>query len=68
MTGWLLRKCRACGEYTFNQSNCPKCGGEVHMPHPPKFSIEDKYARYRRAIKEEKVSEGSFHKRNEGTP
>jgi len=25
----------------------PRCGGPVKVPHPPKFSPEDKYQRYR---------------------
>ena len=27
---------------------CPKCGAAAKLPHPPKFSPEDKYGRYRR--------------------
>jgi H/ACA ribonucleoprotein complex subunit 3 len=32
---------------------CPKCGEKAIMPKPPKYSPEDKYARYRRIAKEE---------------
>lgn len=31
---------------------CPSCGGEVKIPHPAKFSPDDKYIRYRRMLKE----------------
>jgi len=48
---WLLRKCEACKRYTLNQEECPHCGGKVHIPHPAKFSPEDRYAKYRRAMK-----------------
>jgi len=48
----LLRKCKSCGEYTLNQASCPKCGGEVYIPVPPKFSPDDRYAKYRRMMKE----------------
>ncbi len=48
---WLLRKCDDCKRYTLNKQQCPYCGGEVHIPHPAKFSPEDKYAKYRRALK-----------------
>ena len=48
---WLLRNCIKCGEYTLKHDTCPTCGGEVHIPHPAKFSPEDKYARYRRAMR-----------------
>ncbi|MEM1565874.1 MAG: RNA-protein complex protein Nop10 [Candidatus Bathyarchaeia archaeon] len=51
--GWLLRKCRKCGTYTLRKDKCPKCGGVVRVPHPPKFSPEDKYLRLRMAMKRE---------------
>ncbi len=43
---WLLRKCPKDGTYTF-QDKCPKCGTKTIIPHPPKFSPEDKYVKYR---------------------
>jgi len=49
----LLKKCSKCGEYTLNEVACPKCGGAVYTPRPPKFSPDDRYAKYRRALKEE---------------
>lgn len=42
----LIRKCTACGAYTLSQT-CPKCGGPTADPHPPKYSPDDKYVRYR---------------------
>ncbi|MGQ9538765.1 MAG: RNA-protein complex protein Nop10 [Candidatus Bathycorpusculaceae bacterium] len=48
---WLLRKCEKCGKYTLKEDTCPYCGGTVHVPHPPKFSPEDKYLKYRMALK-----------------
>jgi len=51
MMVWLLRKCGSCRQYTLNQEKCPYCGGKVHIPHPAKFSPEDRYAKYRRAMK-----------------
>ncbi|MCL4437306.1 MAG: RNA-protein complex protein Nop10 [Thaumarchaeota archaeon] len=42
----IMRKCRVCGHYTL-EMKCPKCGGETITVHPPKFSPDDKYARYR---------------------
>ena len=44
---WLMRKCVNCGRYTLRQDKCPVCGSEVRVPHPPRFSPEDKYVRYR---------------------
>lgn len=49
--GWLLRRCRDCGQYTLRMDKCPSCGGEVHVPHPAKFSPDDKYLEYRMALK-----------------
>jgi H/ACA ribonucleoprotein complex subunit 3 len=47
MPKWLLRKCVKCGKYTLETKKCPYCGGELRIPHPAKFSIDDKYAEYR---------------------
>lgn len=44
---WLLRKCIRCGRYTLKRDFCPYCHGEVRVPHPAKFSPDDKYAIYR---------------------
>jgi len=43
----LLKKCASCGAYTISRGACPYCGGRLRVPHPPKFSPEDKYQRYR---------------------
>ena len=48
---WLLRKCEKCGTYTLHEDACPKCGGHVISPHPAKFSMDDKYRRYRLIMK-----------------
>jgi len=48
---WLLRKCTRCGKYTLNKECCPYCGGKVQVPHPPKFSPDDKYLKYRMGLK-----------------
>ncbi|HLD00731.1 MAG TPA: nucleolar RNA-binding Nop10p family protein [Candidatus Nanoarchaeia archaeon] len=45
-----ILKCILCGKYTLLK-NCPECSKEVVPPKPPKFSLEDKYASYRRKIK-----------------
>jgi len=50
--GWLLRKCEKCGSYTLKKEKCPRCGGKVKVPHPPKFSPHDKYLKYRLMLKE----------------
>ncbi|TRO54202.1 RNA-protein complex protein Nop10 [Candidatus Bathyarchaeota archaeon] len=48
---WQLRKCVKCEAYTLNKSTCPTCGGPVKIPHPAKFSPDDKYLKYRMAMK-----------------
>ncbi|HDN81394.1 MAG: RNA-protein complex protein Nop10 [Methanomicrobia archaeon] len=45
-----IRKCFSCGTYTFKQE-CPKCHSQTYYPKPPKFSLEDKYGKYRRKLK-----------------
>ncbi|MEO9295285.1 MAG: RNA-protein complex protein Nop10 [Nitrososphaera sp.] len=50
----LIRKCSSCGAYTLSQP-CKKCGGPTIDPHPPRYSPDDKYVRYRVA---ERYSEG----------
>jgi len=50
---WLLRKCAKCGKYTLHADLCPLCGGNVRIPHPAKFSLDDKYIKYRRIMRKE---------------
>ncbi|MDD3408985.1 MULTISPECIES: RNA-protein complex protein Nop10 [Methanobrevibacter] len=47
-----MRKCPLCDIYTIKDT-CPNCGGELKVVYPPKYSIEDKYGKYRRKLKEE---------------
>jgi rRNA maturation protein Nop10 len=44
---WLLRYCVKCDRYTLHQDACPSCSGPVKPPHPAKFSMDDRYRRYR---------------------
>jgi len=44
-----MRKCAVCGAYTLEPSHC---GAATKNPHPPRFSIDDKYAKYRRQARE----------------
>ncbi len=53
MMVWHLRKCEKCLRYTLESTICPHCGGAVHIPHPAKFSPDDKYAKIRIALREE---------------
>jgi H/ACA ribonucleoprotein complex subunit 3 len=42
----LIRKCPACNTYTLKQA-CSRCNAPTVDPHPPKYSPDDKYVRYR---------------------
>jgi len=40
----MLKKCTKCGNYTISSGEkCPKCGGALKDPHPPKFSLNDPF-------------------------
>ncbi|MDK6027958.1 RNA-protein complex protein Nop10 [Ignisphaera sp. 4213-co] len=43
---WRIKKCPKCNLYTLKDL-CPKCGSKTIVPHPPRFSPEDKYVEYR---------------------
>jgi len=45
-----ILKCQKCGNYTLSEK-C-ECGGKAIENKPPKYSPEDKYADYRRKVKE----------------
>ncbi len=46
-----ILKCAKCGSYSL-QEKCD-CGGKRVNSKPPKFSVEDKYGKYRRMYKYE---------------
>lgn len=48
-----ILKCKKCSAYTLKKQ-CG-CGGEAVEAKPPKYSPEDKYAKYRREVKEEEL-------------
>jgi len=49
--GKRIYKCLKCGRYTLRTDTCPVCGSQVAIAHPPRFSLVDKYGRYRRLLK-----------------
>lgn len=51
-----IKRCNSCGNYTFEEA-CSSCGAITVGSHPPKFSPEDKYGKYRRRLKREAWSE-----------
>ncbi|HQT44899.1 MAG TPA: nucleolar RNA-binding Nop10p family protein [Candidatus Micrarchaeota archaeon] len=40
-----IRKCQKCAQYTMQDIHC---GMATKTAHPPKYTIADKYARFRR--------------------
>lgn len=41
-----MRKCAGCGRYTLRE----ECHASTKSAHPPKFSFQDRFAKFRRAI------------------
>ena len=52
-------KCSGCQIYTLEEE-CFKCGKATISPKPPKFSLEDKYAVYRREVKKKELETKGF--------
>ena len=44
-----ILKCKECEQYTLSQT-CGTCDAETVTPHPPRFSPEDRYGKYRRKL------------------
>ncbi|MBN1801471.1 MAG: ribosome biogenesis protein [Candidatus Lokiarchaeota archaeon] len=44
-----LQKCVNCGEYSLAnpELKCIYCGGQLTNVKPPKFSLQDKFGKYR---------------------
>jgi len=63
---WLMRKCSECGRYTLRKDKCPFCGGSVHIPHPAKFSPDDKYAKYKGLMRSFKNEGNSSSREGKG--
>jgi H/ACA ribonucleoprotein complex subunit 3 len=53
-----MKKCPKCGKYSLKQK-CEPCASENEIAHPPKFSIEDKYAKYRRIVLLERLKKSA---------
>lgn len=55
-----LHKCISCECYTLEEK-CPTCNNPAVIPRPPKFSLDDKYAKLRREIKKEELSKKGLY-------
>ncbi len=47
-----IKKCKACDLYTLRDI-CTLCGGATSPTKPARFSPEDRYGQYRRALQQE---------------
>ena len=48
----MMRVCRNCATYTLRDT-CPRCGSATVSPLPARYSPEDRYGKYRRALRRE---------------
>ncbi|MCD4766742.1 MAG: RNA-protein complex protein Nop10 [Methanosarcinales archaeon] len=48
--GQHIKYCTECANYTL-KDKCPSCSGTTINPKPGRFSLEDRYGRYRRLMK-----------------
>jgi H/ACA ribonucleoprotein complex subunit 3 len=51
-----MMRCQNCQQYTMSIDNCPRCGGPLENVFPPKFSMEDKYQKYRQDFFQQKMA------------
>jgi H/ACA ribonucleoprotein complex subunit 3 len=49
MTESRIRVCGGCRRYTL-KALCPECGGATRTSHPARFSPQDRWGKYRRAL------------------
>ncbi len=55
-----IRKCPKCGRYSL-EPVCKECKCDTATAHPPKYSPDDKYGKYRRiSIQEEYGENGKY--------
>ncbi|HNX18221.1 MAG TPA: RNA-protein complex protein Nop10 [Methanoregula sp.] len=47
-----IRRCSTDNTYTLSLI-CPVCGGPTSVAHPARFSVQDRFGKYRRMVKQE---------------
>ncbi|MBE0523539.1 MAG: RNA-protein complex protein Nop10 [Methanosarcinales archaeon] len=50
--GQHINKCAECNTYTL-KDKCSYCQNKIINPRPARFSMEDRYGKYRRLLKEQ---------------
>ncbi|MBQ7702080.1 MAG: hypothetical protein IJT54_06725 [Candidatus Methanomethylophilaceae archaeon] len=59
-----LRRCPSCGQYSM-RLECKDCSSSTVPAHPPRYSPDDRYGKYRRiAIVQEYGENGKLHHDN----
>ncbi|MCD4844046.1 MAG: RNA-protein complex protein Nop10 [Methanosarcinales archaeon] len=61
--GLHISKCATCSIYTLND-HCPGCGNRTINPRPARFSLEDRYGKYRRLMKVQSQKGQDIHEGN----
>ncbi|MBC7081605.1 MAG: RNA-protein complex protein Nop10 [Thermoplasmatales archaeon] len=56
-----MKYCKKCRRYTLKKY-CTVCNSETQRKEPPRFSPQDKYGKYRRMLKEEKIWQKNLKK------
>jgi H/ACA ribonucleoprotein complex subunit 3 len=49
-----ILRCVACGQWTL-KALCPGCGSESRTTSPPKYREDDRYGKWRREAKRERL-------------
>ena len=50
-----IKQCDRCKKYTISTELCPLCQGKLNNINPPRFSLQDKYQKYRLDYFQEKM-------------
>ena len=58
-----MMRCQKCQQYTLATDKCPRCGNALGNVFPPKFSLENKYQKYRQDYFKQKM-ETKFKRSN----
>jgi H/ACA ribonucleoprotein complex subunit 3 len=59
-----IMRCSHCRTYTLESEKCKKCGHTLENVYPPKFSIEDKYQKYRIDFFRQKMDKKVEHEKS----
>jgi len=55
-----IHKCPQCSRYTL-EDTCPVCKVPTFLPRPPKFSLQDKYAKMKREMKKPELAQKGLY-------